>query len=193
MKSQLDLVKVFEKIFKIDYPVGEFADCTVENSHYYKAISEHILQNSNLLDTSYGVTSSSIITYSAVKLTASAFAKEEQYFWLEADILESKINDSLDKLSGEELADAYNYFFPIREWKLKAEFKGGEDYFECNYERMKLTTITEMLHIIIMSDLELALLKVKSFLNYRTERRFFYELIGNDSEDIESRIDSILS
>jgi hypothetical protein len=193
MKVQLGLVEVFEKIFAIDYPVSEFADCTVENSHYYKAISKHILENSNLLDKGKYVTPKSIITYSATKLAASTFSMEEQHFCLGADILDRKIYDSLDKLSGEELTCAYNYFFPTREWKLKIEFKGGEDYFECGYERLKLITVMDMLHIIIMADLDLALSKVKSFLNYQTERRFFYELIGDNDEDIESRIESILN
>lgn len=193
MKIELGINEVFEKVFAIDYPVSEYADCMVEDSHYYKAISKHILENSNLLDKERELRPDQIINYAAIKLVASSFGKDEQYFFVETDILDRKIENSLDKLSWEELSLAYNYFYPIREWKLKAEFKNGDDYFECGYERLKITTVRDMLHIIIMADLDLALGKVKLFLNYQTERRFFYDLIGDDSEDIESRIESILT
>lgn len=198
MERKTTLSGVAEKIFKLEFPNGEYPDGYIEGHRYYEVILSHVVKNcqwgkiyfsdeTNSFDNPDGKTFDT-----AIKLIAMNFALWEQHSDLVFSRIEHKVERTLESLRGNELELAYEYWVSDKKWNY---VEGKYEFYLKTAKKdevVRIGTAAESIKNAIGANFDLQVERLRTFLYYQTDRSYWYELLNSKSETTDSYIDAIL-
>lgn len=195
MKNE-QVYQITERICKVKLANGPYPDGYIDDHPIYLTLFKHITENNgwgSYFASEEFTSPHSCFFVTAIKIIAASFAMHDAYFSLRADIVESDIERNLENLNLKELAEVFSFWVSRETWTPHEDTELEEDFIATDEEeKIRAETATDMLKTVVLLRIDNYIESLKSFLNYQTERSFFYKLLDSDSEDTESRICSIL-